>query len=295
VSWKGSLNRTLTRATGLELRRASKPAPPSARKRRARRKRRPGDRLIEAPVFLLSSVRSGSTLARVLLNSHSKIYAPPELHLRDVEVRLRETKHGEKSFAEHGLDARALEYLLWDRVLDRELQHSGKEILVKKTPQDLFVLDRILECWPDARFMFLLRHPAAIARSRQKARPQDSPERNTEMVLRYVNALTEARERLDGLDVRYEELTTDPRRVTGEICSFLGVPWEEQMLDYGRYDHGRFKAGLGDWSENIKSGRVQPAAPPPPLEEIPEPLRPACVAWGYLPREAAAVAHDASA
>src|SRR5215207_5047779 len=39
-----------------------------------------GDRLLVAPAFVLSSVRSGSTLLRVLLATHSQIHAPHELH-----------------------------------------------------------------------------------------------------------------------------------------------------------------------------------------------------------------------
>jgi hypothetical protein len=283
VTWKSSLNRTLVKTTGLELRRATKAPPEHPTSARARRRRRPGDRLVESPVFVLCSVRSGSTLLRVILNSHSQLFAPPELHLRDLSVQIKETKHGAKSFEEHGLDQERLDYLLWDRILDRELQHSGKEILVKKTPSDLFVLDRIRECWPKARFIFLMRHPAAIARSRHAARKQDTEERNLQVVLNYLTALENARQELPGLDVRYEELTADPERVTKDICRFLDVPWQATMLEYGQFDHGRFKAGLGDWSENIKTGQIQAPKPPPPLEEIPEPLRDICAAWGYLP------------
>jgi hypothetical protein len=60
------------------------------------------------------------------------------------------------------------------------------------------------------------------------------------------------------------------------------------MLDYGEFSHGKFRVGLGDWSDKIKSGRVQPPAPPPPLEEIPPRLLKLCRAWGYLgPEESA--------
>ncbi|XDO64283.1 sulfotransferase [Streptomyces sp. RLB1-33] len=48
----------------------------------------PAPRLVDSPVFVLSSVRSGSTLLRVLLNSHSQIRAPHEMHLRTVHVHL---------------------------------------------------------------------------------------------------------------------------------------------------------------------------------------------------------------
>ena len=30
------------------------------------------------------------------------------------------------------------------------------------------------------------------------------------------------------------------------------------MLEYGKFDHGRYKAGLGDWADKIKTGQIQP-------------------------------------
>jgi hypothetical protein len=273
---KQRVNAALSRTTGYELRKIVAPA--EARKRR--RRPRPGDRLLKAPVFVLCSVRSGSTLLRVLLDSHTQICAPHEMHLRDMNVEV-ESDYAAKSLAEVGLDARNLEYLLWDRVLQRELDGSGKEILVNKTPNDVFILDRICECWPDARFIFLLRHPLAITRSRQAARPQDSEARNLKMVRRYCDAIEAARGTVEGHTVRYEDLASDPELETRALCAFLGVRWEPQMLE--RFDHGRFKSGLGDWSQNIRSGRVQPPAPLPDASEIPEELRDLTAAWGYLP------------
>jgi hypothetical protein len=283
VSWKETLNRGLRRTIGYELQKPRKRA--SAARRRARV--RPGDRLLDSPVFILSTVRSGSTLLRVLLSSHSRLHSPHEMHLRDIKVSIRDG-HPERALTEVGLDPTRLEYLLWDRVLHRELEESGKEILINKTPNDVFIVDRILECWPDARFIFLLRHPAAIARSRHTARPQDSDERNAEMVRRYAAALEAARQAHPGLTVRYEDLATDPARVTQEVCAFLGVEWEPDMLNYGDFDHGRFRPGLGDWSQKIKSGEIQPPPPPPTLEETPEPLREFAQQWGYVSAATAA-------
>jgi hypothetical protein len=40
------------------------------------------DRLLTGPTFVLSSVRSGSTLLRLILDSHPEICSPHELHLR---------------------------------------------------------------------------------------------------------------------------------------------------------------------------------------------------------------------
>ncbi|HEV3000287.1 MAG TPA: sulfotransferase [Solirubrobacteraceae bacterium] len=278
-----TINDALTRTTGYQLQKARRPgAAPAAGRRRAAR----GDRLVAEPAFILSSVRSGSTLLRVLLNSHSRIHSPHELHLRHVKVDV-DAAYAERALREIGLDAERLRFLLWDRVLHRELAASGKERLVNKTPNDVFIADEIRRCWPDAKFLFLLRHPVSTARSRQAARKdKDTPERNLEMVLRYANALEDARRRYDGLTVRYEDLTQDPERITREVCAFLGVAWEARMLDYGQFDHGRFKAGLGDWSDKIESGRIQPAEPLPSPDEIPPELRAISEAWGYVPARA---------
>ena len=281
VALKGALNRGLTRATGYELRRAA--AKPKRRKRKAGEA---GDRLLTAPAFVMCSVRSGSTLLRVLLDSHSQIHSPQELHLRDLSVKVR-TDYAAKALGEIGLDDRQMRFLLWDRLLQRELAAAGKSVLVNKTPNDVFIADLIAECWPDAKFIYLLRHPGSIARSRQETRPQDAPERNARMVLRYGNAIQAVREaRPDGLTIRYEDLTSDPRGSTQQLCAYLGVPWEASMLEYGRFDHGKLKPGLGDWKAKIKTGAIQPADPPPPPDEIHPSLLELCVAWGYEPAPA---------
>jgi hypothetical protein len=278
VSWKGAVNRGLARVTGYELHKQG--AAPPVRRRRRRPGTQHGDRLLVAPAFVMCTVRSGSTLLRVLLDSHSKIHSPQELHLRDLAVGVK-TDYATKALGEIGLDEEQLRFLLWDRLLQREVAAAGKEMLVNKTPNDVFIADLIARCWTDARFIYLLRHPGAIARSRQQTRPQDTPERNAQMVLRYGNALEQARAAHPGPTVRYEELTADPAAETRKLCEFLGVDWEPAMLDYRRFDHGRMKPGLGDWKEKIKSGAIQAAEPPPPLDEIHPSLHDLCSAWGY--------------
>jgi LPS sulfotransferase NodH len=274
VSWKDTVNGAL-RTTGYELRRTG-PAP-AARVRR-------GDRLVERPGFVMCTLRSGSTLLRVLLDSHSQIHCPHEVHLRYLSVGL-ETKWVEGSMKEMGLDQRRLEYLLWDRVLHRELAASGKPRLVTKTPNDVFIADRIMECWPDAKLLFLLRHPAAIVRSRKNVQNEGADqEKNVELIRRYCEALEAARQAYPGVTIRYEELTTDPGSTLRRVCEHLEVPFEPSMLSYGEQDHGRFRIGLGDFKDKIKTGEVQAAEPPP--DEIPEPLRPIAATWGYLPTPA---------
>jgi LPS sulfotransferase NodH len=271
-SWKQHTNQTIRRLTGYELIRASSWSTPgrSAAPR--------ADRRMTAPVFVMCSVRSGSTLLRVILDSHSQIYAPHELHLKDLRVDLS-NQYVEGAMDELGVGQSELEHMLWDRLLEEALIRSGKRILVNKTPDDVFIWRRIVQNWPDARFIFLLRHPAAITRSWHSARSWDMDEA-TDSALRYMEAVEEVRRTLPGITVRYEELTAEPEDTTRRLCEFLGVEWEAQMLDYGGKNHGSLKAGLGDWTSKIRSGRIQQSKPIP--TEIPPRLKDICEAWGYV-------------
>jgi sulfotransferase family protein len=102
-------------------------------------------------------------------------------------------------------------------------------------------------------------------------------------VLAYATGMEQARELHGGLVVRYEDLTHDPEPVTRRLCEFIGVEWRPAMIDYGAAPHAGLRRGLGDWSDKMRSGAIQPAAPTPPPEQIPEVLRPIARAWGYLP------------
>ncbi|WP_435223297.1 sulfotransferase family protein [Streptomyces sp. Tue6028] len=240
----------------------------------------PAPRLVESPVFVLSSVRSGSTLLRVLLNSHSQIRAPHEMHLRTVHVHLSRDFTADAMRALE-LDKTELEHALWDRLLHLELTRSGKRIIVDKTPPNTLVWPRLHRCWPRARYIVLLRHPGAVITSLTNRRTDPDHAEITAEVLDYSEKLEEARRNLDAHVITYEGLTADPESTTRGICGYLDVPWEPAMLDYGAQDHGTFRPQLGDWSETIRSGRVQPARAADPSVELPPRLRQLARAWGY--------------
>lgn len=236
--------------------------------------------LVRDPVFLFSSVRSGSTLLRMMLDTHSDIVAPHEMHFRSVRVSFagRET---EKAFAELELPTETLENMLWDRVFAHLRATSGKSIVVDKTPSNTMVWKRLSAWWPDARFLFLLRHPLHIFDSLVASRPGTPRADHYKRVNSYVSALHAARTALPGLEVRYEELTAEPERELKRICSWLGIAWEPTMLDYGSRER-RFTRGLGDWSATLQSGEIRPPRELPQRADIPAELIEATILLGYL-------------
>ncbi|PZG51000.1 sulfotransferase family protein [Spongiactinospora gelatinilytica] len=293
MNWKRKVNETVGGLTGFRFSRVQGTAAAAAEHAAATLPARPAtaadelvrppadpehDRLV-APVFVLSPVRSGSTLLRVILNAHTRIHAPHELHVRRLTVGFG-TSLAEKAMDALGHNQADLEHLLWDRLLHRELVRSGKSVIVDKTPANAFAYKRLRTCWPGARFIFLLRHPVSIATSWHEAAPdrRDMDAASAD-ALRYMKAVQRARTALTGLTVRYEDLTEDPARETRRICEFLDVEWEAGMLEYG--GETRFVKGLGDWKDKIRSGAVQPGRELPRPEDVPAALKEICLAWGY--------------
>ncbi|MFJ4577364.1 sulfotransferase family protein [Streptomyces sp. NPDC088846] len=257
----------------------------------------PAARLVKSPVFVISTVRSGSTLLRCVLNTHSQVYAGHEMHLEGIRVEL-DTKPATAAMDEMGFSTAELGHMLWDRLLDHQLKASGKSILVEKTPGNAFMWKRIAECWPHARYIFLLRHPMHVLESlseifrdqlAEMPLPQGAEEVEAKIRTTAINqiapmieSVAEARAHLDGITVRYEDLTTSPEVVTKNLCDYLGVPWESDMLNYGSQDHGSFRMFLGDWRERISSGVIQPHRRLPAIDEVPEDLAGHCRAFGYV-------------
>ncbi|MGH3275246.1 MAG: sulfotransferase family protein [Streptosporangiaceae bacterium] len=289
MRWDARVNATLRRV-GYQVTRppghpSRKMAPPEGR------------RLLTAPIIVLSPARAGSTLLRMILDSHSALHAPPELPLTQLTVRA-ETTWIRASLKELQLSTQEVTYLLWDRVLADVVSRSGKPTVVIKTPSNVLIWREIAECWPDARFIFLLRHPAGVVASLNHAWNQDwhpresgSLAESAAKAARYMTSLEEARHALAGHTIRYEDLTADPAAQARRLCEFLGVPFELAMLEYGRFGHGRIGAGLGDASVKLRSGRIQPATLPPlslgtGSTGFPETLLKLCATWGYsVPEE----------
>ncbi|GLY31401.1 sulfotransferase family protein [Kineosporia sp. NBRC 101731] len=254
---------------------------PKAARVPVRRPSDPRDRLVQRPVFVLSSVRSGSTLLRVILNSHSQIHAPHEMHFRRTQV-IAYTTPVQQALEQVDLNERDLEHLLWDRLLHRELTMSGKSVLVEKTPSNVFVADRLATAWPKGKFIYLIRHPWSIAQSWHEGDPERRPVKMAiTHTLNYMEYLERARNKRTGLTLRYEDLTSDPVKQTQAICEFLGLEWEPAMLEYGKKDHGDFVKGIGDWKDKIRTGTVQQGRPLPDLSDVPVELRPMVERWGY--------------
>jgi len=220
-----------------------------------------GDRLTEAPIFILPVAHADAGPLQVLLNGHSKLRAPRGLTLPALEVR-PSRDYAEDIMGSLGLDRPELEHLLWDRLLHHELESSGKELAVGKISASTW--QRIAAAWPDGRYVFLLRDPAAVFELALKFSDGTDLDAITQIILDDFTEIEAARQALPGISVKCEELAVDPQSQTRRICDHLGVSWELEML-YENQQHFDARTAL-----------------PTPSVELPESLRDIAKLWGYL-------------
>jgi thioesterase domain-containing protein len=232
-------------------------------------------------VFVLAPPRSGTTLLRVLLGGHPQLFAPPELELLTFAT-LAERKAaftGRDSFWLEGTlralmevrrcDAAEAQRLMADfeergwttRQFYGQLQDwLGERWLVDKTPSYALepdVLRRMEEEFEGARYLHLLRHPAAVVRSFEEARLEQlffrrphsfTPRQLAELVwavshqnvaefLQQVPAERQHR-------VRFEDLVREPEPVLRGVCSFLGLDFHPATLRPYEDRKGRMTDGI---------------------------------------------------
>lgn len=277
---------------------AAPPAHGAARLRTPRvRLRKIGPAVRNRPAaFLLSSPRSGSTLLRVMLAGHPRLFCPPELHLlqfnsmREWRDGLGDTYLGEglqRALMElHGLDADSArtvidDYVAQDLPVEKVyalLQDAAaSRLLIDKSPSygsDLETLEHAERLFDGAKYIHLARHPYSTIESFVRNRfdrlvadgdgdamalAEDVWAGHNANITDFLSQIDPRRHCL----VKYEDLVSKPEETMKVLCAFLGVPFDEAVLK--PYEGGRMTDGVHDNSAPIgdpnflKRGQIDPA------------------------------------
>jgi LPS sulfotransferase NodH len=216
----------------------------------------------EKPIFIVSAPRSGSTLMRLILDSHPRIGIPSPAWLYEM-VRPYLYSYGDLSIRENLL-ALAEDILaapsikdwtsklgaeemvkaakeasfagLYDVLHRKYADDTGKARWGEKTPRNCFWMEEILDDYPDAQFVHIIRDgrdmAIDIADSRLWPYSLYSGMHMWEM---FVSAARETGGKL-GKDVyyefQYEKLCADPEGELAKVCDFLGEDFSPQMLSH---------------------------------------------------------------
>lgn len=216
-----------------------------------------------SPFFVVGAPRSGTTMLRLALNAHPELAVPAETRYfaRFVE-RHRGAPDGWRRAVESFLayceqrmeppieladvrerllalprpDYRAL----LQAPLARWAAQEGKSHWGEKTPLHIFHAAELVEMFPGARFVLLVRDPRAVASSlacfkRTRCDPMLGAILWRDVMTRGVATLECHVPASQRLTLRYEDLVARPRAALTAICAFLGHDFDEAML--GFHDH----------------------------------------------------------
>jgi Sulfotransferase family len=226
-----------------------------ARRWSGRFRRRGGPVGPPAP-FIVGVGRSGTTLLRLMLDSHPHLAIGPETGFAPEVVRacrrhgaapeeLMDLLRAQRSWGDFDLPEDELErrFAAAPR-LDagtalRTLyglyaEDQGKPRWGDKTPAYVKRMPMISEALPEARFIHVIRDGRDVALSRaRRADEPATPERAAGTWRKRILRAREQARRLDHyLEVRYEDLVTDTEPTLRRIAGFVELPWDDAMLRY---------------------------------------------------------------
>ena len=217
--------------------------------------------LDEPPIFIISAYRSGSTLLRYIIDSHSKVACPPETDFLLPLAQLIKRERYLAGFTGLGFDRQAIIQRLRKFVIDLYGNYSRsleKSRWADKSPAYIDCLDFILEIFPEAQFVMLYRNGLdqshSFTRGGRFTHEALSAFSNEEHDLR-VAAIKywshAARQMLDFeytnphrcFRVRYEDLCEAPENVLQQMFHFLHLEWEPAVLHFHKFPHDAGREG----------------------------------------------------
>jgi hypothetical protein len=214
-----------------------------------------------SPIFIVGAPRSGTTMLAVLLGRHKNIAMPPEtLFFTDFlpqamasSLETRQQKVG-AALAHHRVKDLGLapeEVLpifeqhentfenLFQSLLEAYARRKGAGRAGEKTPKHIEHVPHLLRAFPEAKVVCIVRDGRDVVLSLLKvpwAEP-DNPRRfglfctewneHARMALDYQKSLPSSQFCL----VRYEDILREPESNLKALCSFIGEPYDQDLLN----------------------------------------------------------------
>jgi hypothetical protein len=235
------------------------------------------------PFFIVGNDRSGTTMLRLILDKGPDVAIPPEsMYLTDfAPVFARDEPRGPEAAAKlmdevwhhpkvrlwelpggppgvpPGLAPRDAYRFIVEAPFEAYAAKYGKPRWADKTPHYVHHVEHLLDVWPRARFVVLVRDGRDVAVS-LRAMPfgPNNAWAAAPWWARGIRAGEQAQAAHPDavLIVRYEDLVRSPEDVVPGICEFLGVPYSEEMLALESVDRARIVREQASWFPTIFEG-----------------------------------------
>lgn len=262
-----------------------------------------------APTFILATSRSGSTLLRFIIDSHPDFACPPETQVAGAIAHLARTwdsldHASEGDRARGAIDgpltvtphaAEAIRDAVF-RAFGSYADARGKKRWCDKSLDTYQFTDTLIQVFPDAKFILLIRHCMDVVASGVEMCPwglsrfgfdtyvNQFPGNSVAAIAAYwltcnMQNLEFAEKYPDNcIMVRYEDLVADPEETTAQIFGFLDAEYKPGMAA-AAFSTPHDGNGPGDekiWftrsvtSDTVGRGVIVPsrALPPPLLADV---------------------------
>ncbi|MDX2473229.1 MAG: sulfotransferase, partial [Candidatus Krumholzibacteria bacterium] len=246
------------------------------------------------PIFVVGAPRTGTTLTMGILNKHSQVHLYNEVHyseriydtmpndgildsteLEKAAGRLLKLSPWKKGAGSSDSDLSHLisaaqnfggrHSSIFEAFLTGESHAHGKVIWGDSSPQDVLYIARLKRWYPDAKFIGVVRDPRGFLASYKNYyrkelksyRNRFNPLANSLLWRSYMRSLQSAKSSKLGPDVHllhYEDLVRSPEPEIQRMCSFLGIPYEESMLEVGQQNSSYFSVKEDHKKQGISAG-----------------------------------------
>jgi hypothetical protein len=209
------------------------------------------------PIFLVGVYRSGTTLLRYIIDSHSHICCPPETDFISPLSQLVQEHMYRRGFREMGFDE---EYVLnklrefVNHFFGNYARSHDKSRWADKSPSYIDSLDWIRQLFPESQFIMIYRNGldqahsytrgGTFMRTPLKGYCADGEDLRVGAI-RYwcdqVEKMFQFEERYPDqcFQMTYEKLCEKPEAVLKSMFEFINEPWEQNVLSYYEYPHDK--------------------------------------------------------
>lgn len=205
-----------------------------------------------SPIFIGGAGRSGTTLLRVMLNSHPNLCSGPEFKVIPTliemykEMNTRSFEKVKKAYilSDDEIKANFSRFII--SMFQNFRKKSGGKRLVEKTPHNSLIMKELSEILPEAKFIHVVRDGRDVAKSLTEMNWVDFNDNRVWYIENITAAATYwgqtvAKAVMDSqshelknkvLLVRYEDLIESPEKTMREVLGFIGEPWSDSVLKH---------------------------------------------------------------
>ena len=197
----------------------------------------------QPPIFIVGCQRSGTTLVRLMLDSHRNISCGPETRfLRSLE-HVTDDGQDWPRLSEYGFPK---EYWhrkmaeLFSSIMQDYAERRGKTRWADKTPLYAMHLDYLTKLFPDALVLHVIRDAPDVVASHRSRWGWWSGLKAVEKWGRYVRKARAGGQRLGPSryrELRYDRLIIDPEGELRALVDWLGEDWDPAVLDHENQPH----------------------------------------------------------